>query len=86
MWRNFHLKSRLFQADTRDPALNIDSAKWRQIEKAYGLSLPPNVRADVVRVTQAFIFFESFERKRRALGEGKGDIRSPRKGCHSVFQ
>jgi hypothetical protein len=41
-------KAPIVSGDTRDPALNIDSAKWRQIEKAYGLSLPPNVRADVV--------------------------------------
>jgi hypothetical protein len=78
-------KGPIVSGDTRDTALNIESAKWRQIEKAYGLSLPANVRADVVRVTQAFIFFESFERKAEP-SEGKSDIRSPRKGCHSVFQ
>ncbi len=85
MWRNFHLKPRFCQG------ILATRSKYRQRQmatnrKAYGLSLPPNVRADVVRVTQAFIFFESFERKGRALSEGKGDIRSPRKGCHSVFQ
>ena len=54
-----------------DPDLNIDTAKWQQIEKAYGSSLPPNLRADVVRVTEAFLFFESFERTAEPLAKVK---------------
>jgi hypothetical protein len=53
--------------DTRDRAVNIDSVKWRQIEKAYGSSIPPNVRADIVRATEVFVFFESFERTAQPL-------------------
>ena len=59
----------IISTDTRDPALDIDSAKWRQIEEAYGLSLPPNVRADIDRATQAFLFFESFERTAEPLAK-----------------
>src|SRR6478752_8105361 len=48
--------------ETRDLTINIDSATWRQIEKAYGSSLSPTVRGDIVRASEAFLFLESFER------------------------
>jgi len=71
--------------DTRDPALNIDSAKWRQIEKAYGLPLPPNVRAEIVRATQAFLFFESFERTAEPLAKVKVILEAHEKAATRFF-
>ena len=78
-------KGPIVSGDTPDPALNIDSAKWQQIEKAYGLSLPPNVRADVVRVTQAFIFFESFERKAEPLAKVRVILEAHEKAATRFF-
>jgi len=54
--------SKVMLGETRDLTINIDSAKWQQIEKAYGSSLSPTVRADIVRASEAFLFLESFER------------------------
>jgi hypothetical protein len=71
--------------DTRDPAINIDSVKWRQIEKAYGTSLPPNVRADIVRTTEAFLFFESFERAPEPLTKVKVILEAHDKAATRFF-
>jgi hypothetical protein len=57
--------------ETRDLTINIDSAKWRQIEKAYGSSLSPTVRADIVRASEALLFLESFERTPEPLAKVK---------------
>ena len=42
--------------------LTIDSASWRLIEKANGTPLPAKLREEIVRATDAFLFFEGFER------------------------
>ena len=50
------------QGNITDAPFEIDSANWRLIEEAYGASLPPNVRADIVRATEVFFFSENFAR------------------------
>jgi len=42
--------------------LTIGSASWRLIEKAYGTPLPAKLREEIVGATEAFLFFEGFER------------------------
>ena len=68
-----------------DLALNIDSAKWQQIEKAYGSSLPPNLRADIVRATEAFLFFESFEQTAEPLAKVKVILEAHDKAATRFF-
>ena len=50
------------QGNITDAPFEIDNANWRLIEEAYGASLPPNVRADIVRATEVFFFSENFAR------------------------
>ena len=45
-----------------DAPFEIDRANWHLIEEAYGASLPPEARSDIVRATQAFLFSENFAR------------------------
>jgi len=71
--------------DSRDPALKIDSAEWRQIEEAYGVPLPPKVRADIVRATEAFLFFESFERTTEPLAKVKVILEAHDKAATRFF-
>jgi hypothetical protein len=54
--------AKLSQGKIADAPFEIDSANWRLIEEAYGASLPPNVRADIVRATEVFFFSENFAR------------------------
>jgi hypothetical protein len=53
------------------PLIKIDSATWQLIEKAFGASLLPNLRADAVRATEAFLFSEKFERKSESIAKAK---------------
>jgi len=50
------------QGNITEAPFEIDSVNWRLIEEAYGASLPPDVRADIVRATEVFFFSESFAR------------------------
>jgi hypothetical protein len=50
------------QGNTPDATFKIDSANWRLIEEAHGASLPPNVRADIVRATEMFLLSHRFAR------------------------
>ena len=59
------------QGDTPDPALDINDADWRQIEKAYGASLSRTTREEIVRATEAFLFFENYERTGEPLAKVK---------------
>jgi hypothetical protein len=43
------------------PVINIDGAQGRQIERAYGSSLSPTVRAEIIKATEALAFLHSFE-------------------------
>lgn len=71
--------------ETRDLTINIDSAKWRQIEKAYGSSLSPTVRADIVRASEAFLFLESFERTPEPLAKVKVILEAHDKAATRFF-
>ena len=44
------------------PQLTIHEADWQRIEGAHGEQLTGSVRADVVKATQEFVYWESFER------------------------
>lgn len=68
-----------------DPSINIDSDKWRQIEKAYDSSLLPNVRADIVRATAEFLFLESFERTVEPLAKVKVILEAHDKAATRFF-
>ena len=71
--------------NTRDPTIDIDRAKWRQIEKIYGSFLAPNVRADIVRATEAFLFFEGFERTSEPLAKVKVILEAHDKAATRFF-
>jgi hypothetical protein len=71
--------------ETRDLAINIDSAKWRQIEKTYGSSLSPTVRADIVRASEAFLFLERFERTPEPLAKVKVILEAHDKAATRFF-
>ena len=75
----------IISTDARDQALNFDSAKWRQIENACGVSVPPNVRADIDRATQAFLFFESFEHAPEPLAKVKVILQAHDKAATRFF-
>jgi hypothetical protein len=59
MWLSIQLKGRPVWAIARLSMLT--TLRWRQIEKAYGSPLPPAVRGDLVRATEAFVFLQSIE-------------------------
>jgi len=71
--------------ERRDLIINIDSAKWRQIEKAYGSSLSPTVRADIIRASEAFLFLESFERTPEPLAKVKVILEAHDKAATRFF-
>jgi hypothetical protein len=71
--------------ETRDLTINIDSATWRQIEKAYGSSLSPTVRADIVRASEAFLFLQSFERTPEPLAKVKVILEAHDKAATRFF-
>jgi hypothetical protein len=75
----------IVSGDTHDPALKIDSAEWRKIEEAYGVSLPSNVRAGIVGATETFLFFESFERKTEPLAKVKVILEAHDKAATRFF-
>ena len=68
-----------------DRALSIESAKWQQFEKAYGSSLSPNLLADVVRATEAFLFLEPFERTAEPLAKVKVILEAHDKAATRFF-
>jgi hypothetical protein len=78
-------KVQFVSGNTRDPTIDIDSAKWRQMEKIYGSFLPPNVRADIVRATEAFLFFEGFERTSEPLAKVKVILEAHDKAATRFF-
>ena len=52
--------------NTPAPLFEIDPAKWRLIEGAYGAPLQSNMRAEIVRATEVFLLSENLAR----TGEG----------------
>lgn len=73
------------QGDTPSAVLKIDSANWRLIEKTYGASLTPKVRAEIVRATEAFLFFENFERTGEPLAKVKVILEAHDKAATRFF-
>jgi hypothetical protein len=57
--------------NTPDGLFEIDAANWRLIEEAYGASLQPNIRADILRATEVFLFSQNFERTDEAIAKVK---------------
>ena len=70
-------------ADT--PAFNVDAVQWRRIEKAYGSSLPPGVRAAIVRATEAYVFLQSFEQTAEGLAKAKVILEAHDKAATRFF-
>ena len=68
-----------------DSAFNIDSANWRRVEKAYGASLPSNVRENIVRATEAFLFLQHFERTTEPLAKVKVILEAHDKAATRFF-
>jgi hypothetical protein len=54
-----------------DPAITISDTDWQRIETAYGASLPGDVRAEIFRAIEAFLFLDSFERRAELSAKGK---------------
>jgi hypothetical protein len=67
------------------PVINVDEAQWRQIEKASGSSIPPNLRAAIVRATEAFIFLQSFEGTPKRKAEVKVILEAHDKAATRFF-
>jgi hypothetical protein len=68
------------------PAVNVDAVQWRRIEKAYGSSLPPSVRAQIVRATEAYVFLQSFEQTSEGLAKAKVILEAHDKAATRFFQ
>jgi hypothetical protein len=60
-----------WENNTPDGLFEIDAANWRLIEEAYGASLQPNIRADILRATEVFLFSQNFERTDEAIAKVK---------------
>lgn len=67
------------------PLFNVDAVQWRRIEKAYGSSLPPGVRAAIVRATDAYIFLQSFEQTSEGLAKAKVILEAHDKAATRFF-
>ena len=67
------------------PIVEIDGAQWRQIERTFGSPLPPTVRADLVRATEAFVFLQSFERTAERLAKVKVILEAHDKAATRFF-
>jgi hypothetical protein len=57
--------------NTPDGLFEIDAANWQLIDEAYGASLQSNIRADIRRATEAFLFSQNFERTDEAIAKVK---------------
>jgi hypothetical protein len=71
--------------NTPDALFEIDAANWRLIEEAYGASLQPNIRADIIRATEVFLFSQNFERTDEAIAKVKV-ILEAHDSCHAILQ
>jgi hypothetical protein len=67
------------------PAFNVDAVQWRRIEKAYGSSLPPSVRTQIVRATEAYVFLQSFEQTSEGLAKAKVILEAHDKAATRFF-
>jgi hypothetical protein len=57
--------------DARDPIIEVDNAAWQRIEKACEWSLPATLRSNILRATEEFLLFESFERSAQRLAAAR---------------
>jgi hypothetical protein len=70
---------------TPDGLFEIDAANWRLIEEAYGASLQPNIRADILRATEVFFFSQNFERTDEAIAKVKVILEAHDKAATRFF-
>ena len=71
--------------NTPDALFEIDAANWRLIEEAYGASLQPNIRADILRATEVFLFSQNFERTDEAIAKVKVILEAHDKAATRFF-
>lgn len=71
--------------NTPDALFEIDAANWRLIEEAYGASLQPNIRADIIRATEVFLFSQNFERTDEAIAKVKVILEAHDKAATRFF-
>jgi hypothetical protein len=70
---------------SRDLDLHIDSASWRRIEKACGLSFSPSLRSDIVQATDSFLFLKHFARTHEPLAKVKVILEAHDKAATRFF-
>ena len=70
---------------SRDLDLHIDSASWRRIEKACGLSFSPSLRSDIIEATESFLFLEHFARTHEPLAKVKVILEAHDKAATRFF-
>jgi hypothetical protein len=73
------------QSDPPDALFEIDAANWRLIEEAYGTSLQPKIRADVIRATEVFLFSQNFGRTDEAIAKVKVILEAHDKAATRFF-
>jgi hypothetical protein len=71
--------------NTPDGLFEIDAANWRLIEEAYGASLQPNIRADILRATEVFLFSQNFEWTDEAIAKVKVILEAHDKAATRFF-
>jgi hypothetical protein len=67
------------------PLFEIDAAKWRLIEEAYGAPLQSDIRADIVRATEVFLLSENFGRTGEAIAKVKVILEAHDKAAKRFF-
>jgi hypothetical protein len=67
------------------PTFSVNGVQWRRIEKAYGSSLPPDVRANIVQATEAYVFLHSFEQTSGGLAKVKVILEAHDKAATRFF-
>ena len=72
--------------NTPDGLFEIDAANWQLIDEAYGASLQSNIRADIRRATEAFLFSQNFERTDEAIAKVKVILEGHDKAATRVLQ
>ena len=71
--------------NTPDALFEIDAANWRLIEEAYGTSLQPKIRTDVIRATEVFLFSQNFGRTDEAIAKVKVILEAHDKAATQFF-
>jgi hypothetical protein len=71
--------------NTPEGLFEIDAANWRLIEEAYGASLQPNIRANILRASEVFLFSQNFERTDEAIAKVKVILEAHDKAAMRFF-